>query len=277
MLTLKGLRIGLTDLATITWDNMLFLLNLVSPSKTPGSVVPAGYPGHAGSWPDYAPPQEGDSRSACPMLNALANHSILPHDGKNIPFTELSAQVRRNFNFAPSFCFFASSFAANFMDRNYWKDSFNLEELSAHRDDAIEHDASLTRHDAALQPDQGKPDLELVRELLDGATGKTKDGKYQQLTTEDLAKALSKRRADAKRTNKEYSETRFHNFFGSANSSTMLTIFDGRVGDLRPMLTEERFAPGWEPRVLQKYGLPMASFNGLVLRLERKVDPKKFE
>lgn len=57
----------------------------------------------------------------------------------------------------------------------------------------------------------------------------------------------------------------------------MLTIFDGLVGDLTPMLTEERFAEDWEPRVLNKYGLTMAQFNGLVLKLERTVDPKKYE
>lgn len=276
MLTLKGLSIGLTDLVVIGWDNVLFLINLVSPSHKLGQVIPAGCPGHGGNWPEYSPPGKGDSRSACPMLNALANHSILPHDGRSIPFTTLAAQVRQNFNFAPSFSFFASQFAANFMGKSYWKDSFDLEELNKHANDAIEHDASLTRRDVALQPDQGVPDQGLVRELLDCATGTLPEG-GKQLTVVDLAGQLSKRRAEAKKSNESYSETRFHNFFGSANSSTMLTIFDGRVDDLTPMLTEERFAPKWEPRILSKFGLPMAGFNGLVLRLERKVDPKKFE
>lgn len=57
----------------------------------------------------------------------------------------------------------------------------------------------------------------------------------------------------------------------------MLTIFGGRIDDLTPMLTEERFADGWEPRILDKYGLTMAKFNGWVLPVERGVDEKKYE
>lgn len=57
----------------------------------------------------------------------------------------------------------------------------------------------------------------------------------------------------------------------------MLTIFGGRVEDLRPMLTEERFSPNWQPRILSRFGLTMAAFNGTVLPVERGVDWKKFQ
>jgi hypothetical protein len=36
------------------------------------------------------------------------------------------------------------------------------------------------------------------------------------LTIPDLSRALSKRRVDARKTNKEYTESFFHNFFGSS-------------------------------------------------------------
>jgi hypothetical protein len=198
------------DIFVLTWDFHIFLLNLVLPAHEPTLVIPAGAPGHAGHWPTYVPPKDGDSRSACPMLNALANHGVLPHDGKNITFRQLNTVVRQSFNFAPSFCFFVPTFAANFLNRSYWTDSFDLAELSKHN--AIEHDASLTRHDAALVPDQGKPDLQLVDELLNGATGE--GGK--KLTKKDLSLALARRRADARKTNEQYSESLFHNGFGSA-------------------------------------------------------------
>lgn len=201
------------DLSVITWDFGLFILNVLSPALKEGQIVPPNVPGHGQSWPEYVPPGEGDSRSACPMLNACANHGILPHDGKNISFKELNAVVRQTFNFAPSFCFFAPAFAANFLDRPYSTGKLDLAELSQHN--AIEHDGSLTRADSALVPDQSKPDLKLVEELLAGATGKMPDG-TARLTKEDLSLALSKRRYDAKRTNKDYSESLFHNFFGSA-------------------------------------------------------------
>ncbi|KAF2821659.1 Cloroperoxidase [Ophiobolus disseminans] len=262
------------DIFVLTWDFNLFLLNLVLPAHEPTDVIPAGAPGHAGHWPQYVAPKDSDSRSACPMLNALANHGVLPHDGKNITFRDLNTVVRQSFNFAPSFCFFVPKFAADFLGRSYWTDRFDLADLSKHN--AIEHDASLTRHDAALVPDQGRPDLQLVDELLSGATGKMQDGS-PQLTKKDLSLALAKRRSAARSTNKSYTESFFHNGFGSANSSTMLTIFGGRVKDLEPMLTEERFVDGWQPRILSKFGLTMAAFNGTVVPVEIGVKRAKVE
>ncbi|KAK6337321.1 hypothetical protein TWF730_002726 [Orbilia blumenaviensis] len=256
------------------WDFALFLLNIVTPDRKEGQVVPKGCPGHNLSWPEYVPPKEGDSRSACPMLNAMANHGILPHDGKNITFVELNHKIRQTFNFAPTFCFFVPKFAADFLNRSYWKDKFDLEELSKHN--AIEHDGSLTRQDAALVPDQGKPDLKLVHDLLAEASGKMADGS-SKLMMSDLSRALSKRRVDAKKSNKDYSESFFHNVFGSSNSSTMLTLFDGSVNDLTPMLTEERFSEHWEPRIRSRFGLTMAKFNMTVIPVERGVDTKKIE
>ncbi|KAF3314584.1 hypothetical protein TWF173_004668 [Orbilia oligospora] len=256
------------------WDFALFLLNLVTPDRKEGQVVPIGCPGHNLSWPEYVPPKEGDSRSACPMLNAMANHGILPHDGKNITFVELNHKIRQTFNFAPTFCFFVPKFAADFLNRSYWKDKFDLEEISKHN--AIEHDASLTRQDAALVPDQAKPDLKLVHDLLAEATGKMADGSAR-LTIPDLSRALAKRRVDARKTNTNYSESFFHNVFGSSNSSTMLTLFGGSINDLTPMLTEERFSEHWEPRVRSRFGLTMAKFNMTVLPVERGVDTKKIE
>ena len=201
------------DLFVFGWDFGLFLLNIVTPAHKPGHVIPRGAAGSNLIWPEYIAPKEGDSRSACPMLNALANHGILPHDGKNIPFKELNIKIRQTFNFAPSFCFFVPNFAARFLKRSYSTGTFNLEELSLHN--AIEHDGSLTRHDAALVPDQGKPDLKLVEELLKEASGTLPDG-TPLLTIPDLSRALTKRRADARATNKAYTESFFHNMFGSS-------------------------------------------------------------
>lgn len=125
----------------------------------------------------------------------------------------MNTTVRQTFNFAPSFCFFVPKFAADFLGRSYWSGKFDLEELSKHN--AIEHDASLTRRDAAHVPDQGKPDLLLVEELLSVATGKGKFGE-PLLTKEDLSKQLAKRRSEARAENPSYSESVFHNMFGSA-------------------------------------------------------------
>lgn len=101
----------------------------------------------------------------------------------------------------------------NLLDDAWIGELFDLADLNLHG--AIEHDASLTRQDAALVPDQGKPDLKLVKDLLEEATGKMPDGS-PLLTIPDLSRALSKRRVDAKKTNKDYTEDFFHNIFGSS-------------------------------------------------------------
>ena len=146
------------------------------------------------------------------MLNALANHGLLNSTGRGISFRTLNTVVRQSFNFAPSFCFFVPHFAADFLDRSYWSDTFDLEELSKHN--AIEHDASLTRRDSALEPDQSKPDAQLVEELLASATGGTPEARL--LTKKDLSAMLSKRRVEARKENEAYSESTFHNGLGSA-------------------------------------------------------------
>ena len=60
------------------------------------------------------------------------------------------------------------------------------------------------------------------------------------------------------------------------SSSTMLTIFGGRIDDLKSMLLEERFSENWEPRVRSYFGLTMVAFNGTVLPVERGVDTKAY-
>ncbi len=207
---LSKITSGIINIAILGWDFGLFILNFLTPSLKPGHVVPEHAPGHKLTWPPYHPPCETDSRSACPMINAMANHGILPHDGKNISFKTLNTTVRETFNFAPSFCFFVPKFAADFLNRSYWTGTFNLDELSLHSANAIEHDASLTRQDAAIVPDQGKPDLKLVEDLLNEAHGAA------VLTIPDLSRALAKRRRDAKAMNAAYTESFFHNMFGSA-------------------------------------------------------------
>lgn len=155
-----------------------------------------------------------------PMINALANHNILPHSGRDISFRTLNAAIRDSFNFAPSFCFFVPHFAADFLDRSYWSGKLDLEELSKHN--AIEHDASLTRRDAALEPDQGKPDVQLVEQLLAGATGGTPEARL--LTKQDLSAALTRRRVESRRENAAYTESVFHNGFGSAKYVLVRTL-----------------------------------------------------
>jgi hypothetical protein len=48
--------------ALLIWDIGLTIVNLVTPKKKIGHVIPEGKPGHKGIWPEYIAPKEGDSR-----------------------------------------------------------------------------------------------------------------------------------------------------------------------------------------------------------------------
>jgi hypothetical protein len=74
----------------------------------------------------------------------LINIGILPRDGKNISFKDMSDKIRVTYNFAPSFCLFVPTYAANYLKKKYGKDTCDLDKLDLHNK-GIEHDASLTR------------------------------------------------------------------------------------------------------------------------------------
>ncbi|KIJ63556.1 hypothetical protein HYDPIDRAFT_113007 [Hydnomerulius pinastri MD-312] len=253
------------DASVMTWDVLLTMANLVRFSRPVGKVTPEGHPGYGGYWPEYKPPQEGDSRCSCPALNAMANHGIISRSGRGIKFSELNHQIRTTYNFGASFCSFVPHYAARMLNKSYNKDTFDLEELDLHN--GIEHDASLTRIDSALEPNQSVRHIPYIEELLACASGQDAEGK-KLLTIKDMSKILGKRRAEARANNKDFTLSLFHKVFGSANSSTMLTIFGGRLDDLRTVLLEERLPEGWESRVRKPYGLTMLTFNWTVLPVE---------
>jgi len=256
------------DLGVFTWDFGLALYNLVTPSRKAGHVTPEGHPGAGGKWPDHIPPKDGDSRSCCPGLNAMANHGILPRDGKNISFKEMADKIYTTYNFSHSYCFFVSNFAARMLKKDYGKDTFDLAELSLHIDQGgIEYDGSFTRDDKAHQPDQGQPHIPFIQELLASATGKDKAGN-PLLTAKDMAAYSAKRRIDAKASNPEFTLDFAHKIFGSTNCVIILMIFGGRVLDLKSILIEEKLPDEWESRVRNRVGLTSAKLNVRVLPME---------
>ncbi|KAG2058107.1 Cloroperoxidase [Suillus hirtellus] len=259
------------DVGILSWDVLLTLSNLVRRKRRIGHVTPEGHPGYGGLWPEFKPAQEGDSRCSCPALNAMANHGIIPRNGRNISFVELNHQIRTTYNFGPSFCSYVPHYAARMLKKSYSNDTFDLQELDLHN--GIEHDASLFRLDTALEPNQSTKHIPFIEELLAAYTGKDQYGN-DVLTTKDLSSILGKRRAIARATNSEFSLSFFHKVFGSANSSTLLTIFGGRVEDLRSIVLHERIPEGWESRVREPYGLTLTHFNKTVLAVEFGVREK---
>jgi len=255
--------------SVLLWDIGLTFINLVTPKKKIGHVVPKDKPGHKGIWPEYIAPMEGDSRSSCPALNALCNHGILPRDGKNIPFKQMGDVIHDVYNFAPSFCYFVPWYVSQFLQRDYKRDTLNLNDIDVHN--CIEHDGSICRHDAKMQPDQSKPALDLIHDFLASATGD--DG--QTITPSDLSKFLEKRRAHSKIHNPQYTLSTGQRLFGSSNASTLLLFFGGNVSDLRTFLTEERLPENWETKARSKKGMTITSFNGLVNKVEFGIDERR--
>ena len=66
-------------------------------------------------------------------------------------------------------------------------------------------------HDVAIQPDQSKPAIDLIDELLASATGKN-----NTLTPQDLSAFSTKRRREARASNSEFSLSTNHKLFGSS-------------------------------------------------------------
>jgi len=245
-------------------DFGLALYNLVAPKRAPGKVTICG-----GSWPKYIPPTDKDSRCSCPALNALANHGILPRDGRKITFKQMNKVVGEHYNFASTFCWYVPNTIASILGRDYETGVFDLSDIDVHH--GIEHDASFTRHDSHLSPDQSKPAADLIEELLASGTGEN-----GALTKKDIARFSAKRRVESRKTNGQYSMSFSHKMFGSSNGSTLLTHFGGDIETLRTFLLDERLPDGWEPTITDAKGLTIAKFNKTSLPVELMTNEAEF-
>ncbi|KAF9011784.1 hypothetical protein BDQ17DRAFT_1387380 [Cyathus striatus] len=239
----------------------LTLVNLISPSRKIGHVTLEGHPGAGGKWPEYIPPKEGDSRCSCPALNAMANHGVpSSSDGKNIGFKEMGDGIRQTYNFSPTFCWFVPNYAAEMLKRSYKKDTLTCLTLTFIT--ALNTTLLLpVREDSAIVPDQSKPHVPYIKELLSYATGKDSEGNAI-LTPADLARYSSKRRADARASNPDFTLAFIHKMFGSSKPESILI--------------DERIPDGWESRIRKPLGLTMTTFNRTVFRVEMGTNEKKY-
>ncbi|GKZ34162.1 hypothetical protein AbraIFM66950_004346 [Aspergillus brasiliensis] len=248
-------------------DLIYTVTNPFLPSRRVGNVIPRGYPGHGGTWPEYTAPKRGeDSRSPCPGLNALANHGILPNNGKRITYTQLSHAIQHAYNLAPTLASQLTSAAKQLDQGRGWIDLHDLNVLNV-----VQHDASFTRPDIAFCPDQSYPHTDLVERLLDHAS----DGKHLSLA--DFSYYSGLRRAECKRSNGQYtlSGSFVHKMIGSGTSALMYSIFGGNIEALRVWLVDERFMDGWEPRNREALGHTIAQALATSLAVEFSIDEKQ--
>ncbi|KAL4985530.1 Peroxidase, family 2-domain-containing protein [Aspergillus falconensis] len=99
----------------------------------------------AGDISHWMGPGAGDYRGPCPMMNTLANHNFLPHDGRNITRDKLIHALGEalNFNASLASLMFDMAIVVNPEPNATW---FTLDQLNQHN--VLEHDASLSRTDA---------------------------------------------------------------------------------------------------------------------------------
>ncbi|EIN14758.1 heme-thiolate peroxidase [Punctularia strigosozonata HHB-11173 SS5] len=94
----------------------------------------------------YHPPAASDSRSPCPALNTLANHGILPRDGRHISLFQLADAVRRAYHLSTPLAYLLAVGGLLLCSRRWLAAHIDLGDLARH--DRIEHDASLVHADA---------------------------------------------------------------------------------------------------------------------------------
>ncbi|KAI8391517.1 Chloroperoxidase [Radiomyces spectabilis] len=108
----------------------------------------------------YVPPGSGDARSPCPLLNTFANHGIsIPRNGRNFTKRQLyELLIIMGVKSMLASLVVTSVFVMYRQPapNSTWRDSFrsastlSLDSLGIHG--LLEHDVSLTRHDAQIAP-----------------------------------------------------------------------------------------------------------------------------
>ncbi|KAI1755984.1 Cloroperoxidase [Xylaria castorea] len=108
-------------------------------------LFPAVVLGAACPYGTFQPEQPTDTRGVCPMLNALANHNFLPHNGRNLNENQTVNALQDALNLDRPFGSFLFT-AGRLSNPKPNATTFDLDHLDRH--DLFEHDGSLSRQDA---------------------------------------------------------------------------------------------------------------------------------
>ncbi|KAI1189227.1 putative chloroperoxidase [Nemania serpens] len=126
----------------------------------------------------YVKPRSTDSRSPCPMLNTLANHGYLPHNGRNITAQDIGNAIFETTNWHSDFGVFPANAALTNLNVTH----IDLADLNS--PPGGEHPASLTRKDAS-SGDSNVIDTARVAQLF-------ADSRTNFLTIDSVAKTRNR-------------------------------------------------------------------------------------
>ncbi|KAI0881357.1 Cloroperoxidase [Annulohypoxylon maeteangense] len=178
-----------------------------------GSSTVYSAPSSTAAW---VAPGPNDVRAPCPMLNTLANHGFLPHDGKGITVNKTISALGTALNIDQPLSEELFNFA---LTTNPTPNStyFDLDHLSRHN--ILEHDGSLSRQDSYFGP------ADVFNEAVFNQTKSYWTG--DTITIQMAANARVARLMTSNLTNPEYSLSDL----GSAFSIGETAAYIGILGD----------------------------------------------
>ncbi|KAJ3408633.1 hypothetical protein CcCBS67573_g05784 [Chytriomyces confervae] len=195
--------------------------------------------------------KKGESRSQCPMLNAMANHGYIAHSGRDIGMGSI-VLVLEQMKFPSLMAFIFPMFQGFWMPKtdlmNHHLENFNV----------WDHDASLTRHDRAIS-NSTKADKRLVEQLLSFAGDKT------YLTTFDLARARRLRYAQSKSANPNFKFGPVERFFAIYECLKLMNVI-GKNGKLPVDVTRDFFINERLPQKWKEHEWDVGLFGLLIYR-----------
>jgi len=200
-------------------------------------------------WTKWRAPESGEVRSPCPVLNSLANHGVLPRDGKGITkemaVKALTSAINLDADLAK---IFAGAGLTTNPDAH--AHSFDLNHLSRHG--LIEHDVSLTRDDFTFGDNHTfNPDI--WKSVL-GTYGDSKETNFALASEARYNRVIACKKAH-EAANKEFIYGIKEAFLSYGESAIWMGLLgdpkDGKapVEYLKILAEEERlpYEEGWRP------------------------------
>ncbi|CAG8778160.1 12919_t:CDS:2 [Cetraspora pellucida] len=189
---------------------------------------------------EWQAPKEGEVRSPCPALNAMANHGYLPRDGKGITPKQLFEALQKTFNEDTLLAMFQVAGCFTLYGK-WFAGKISLEDLHKHGN--LEHDVSLCHVDSALGEN-----WVVKKDLVDQLIANAIDGKIK---SESLINTFRARYLDSKKNNPDFTFGRFQVQLASGEYSLFLNIIgantnkevDTRIAEM--FFHEERLADEW--------------------------------
>ncbi|KAF2691733.1 Cloroperoxidase [Lentithecium fluviatile CBS 122367] len=207
------------------------------------------------SFDDWHPAVSSDLRGPCPGLNALANHGLLPRDGKNLTLPNVVKGLAAiNVTAETATILFGAAIRTS---SDPTSGAFTLADLAKHG--IIEHDGSLSREDTAL-PGGDKTTLnqEVYEDFLSHFEGTT------EVSIKLAAQARWGRIQASKDANPQHRYNPSDRFNSYAETGVYFqTLMDPKKGTvplayLKTLFEEERFPckEGWKPlNVVSGFGM----------------------